>query len=124
MRVLLLDLEAIEQVMVEKQNKKLKAKGKAATAHPDAKSNPKKKASGGSSDQNPKKACSEKLCQQCKHHIGPYKHATPWTAAAMKAMVSPSCQQQVNLSPRNPTRSLGPIRVWPHADHVQDLCKV
>jgi hypothetical protein len=30
--MLLLDLEAIEQAMVEKQNKKLKAKGKAGTA--------------------------------------------------------------------------------------------
>ena len=30
--VLLLDLEAIKQVMVEKQSKKLKAKGKATTA--------------------------------------------------------------------------------------------
>jgi hypothetical protein len=47
---LLPDLEAIEQVMVEKQNEKLKAKSKATAAHPDAKSSPKRKASGGSSD--------------------------------------------------------------------------
>jgi hypothetical protein len=46
-RVLLLDLEAIECIMVEKHNKKLKAKGTAATAWPEAKSNPKRKASGG-----------------------------------------------------------------------------
>jgi hypothetical protein len=46
-RTLLLDLEAIEGIMVEKQNKKLKAKGKASTARPKAKSNPKPKASGG-----------------------------------------------------------------------------
>jgi hypothetical protein len=39
MRVLSLDLEAIEHVMVEKHIKKLKAKGKAATARPKAKSN-------------------------------------------------------------------------------------
>jgi hypothetical protein len=44
---LLPDLEAIEFVMAEKQNKKLKAKGKASTARPKAKSNPKRKASGG-----------------------------------------------------------------------------
>ncbi len=44
-RALLPDLEAIEQVMVEKQQEKLKAKGKAATARPEAKSNPKRKAS-------------------------------------------------------------------------------
>ncbi len=44
---LLPDLEAIESVMVEKQNEKLKAKGKAGTAQSKAKSNPKRKASGG-----------------------------------------------------------------------------
>ena len=44
---LLLDLEAFELVMVEKHNKKLKAKGKASTARPKAKSNPKCKVSGG-----------------------------------------------------------------------------
>jgi hypothetical protein len=59
---LLSDLEAIERVMVEKQNEKLKANGKASTAHPDAKSNPKRKASGGLGDQVPKKGCSEKFC--------------------------------------------------------------
>jgi hypothetical protein len=44
---LLLGLEAIEQVMVEKHNEKLKAKGKAGTARFKAKSNPKCKVSGG-----------------------------------------------------------------------------
>jgi hypothetical protein len=39
-------LEAIEHIMVEKHNKKLKAKGKAAPAQPKAKSNTKHKASG------------------------------------------------------------------------------
>jgi hypothetical protein len=48
-RALLPDLEAVEWVMVEKQKNKLKAKGKATPAHPDAKSNPKRKVSGGSS---------------------------------------------------------------------------
>jgi hypothetical protein len=47
---LLLDLEAIELVMVEKQNEKLKAKGKATADWPDAKSKPKRKASGGLSN--------------------------------------------------------------------------
>jgi hypothetical protein len=37
---LLPNLEAIEQVLVEKQQDKLKAKGKTATARPEAKSNP------------------------------------------------------------------------------------
>jgi hypothetical protein len=45
---LLPDLEAMEQVMVEKQNEKLKAKSNSGTARTKAKSNPKRKASGGS----------------------------------------------------------------------------
>jgi hypothetical protein len=47
MHALLPNLEAVECVMVEKHNEKLKANGKAATARPKAKSNPKRKASGG-----------------------------------------------------------------------------
>jgi hypothetical protein len=47
---LLPDLEAIKQVMVEKQNEKLTAKGKATSTHPKAKSNSKRKAFGGSSN--------------------------------------------------------------------------
>jgi hypothetical protein len=45
--LLLLDLEAIKQVMVEKHKEKLKAKCKASTARSKAKSNLKQKASGG-----------------------------------------------------------------------------
>jgi hypothetical protein len=67
------DLEAIKQVMVEKQQERLKAKGKAATAWPEAKSNPKQKASVGLTGQVPKKGCSEKFCQCCKTHGGPYQ---------------------------------------------------
>jgi hypothetical protein len=70
---LLPDLEAIEQVMVEKQQDKLKVKGKAATARPEAKGNPKRKASGGPTGQIPMKGCSEKFCQCCKAHGGPYQ---------------------------------------------------
>ncbi len=46
-RTLLLDLEVIEQVMVEKKGVNLKAKGKGSTAPPKAKGSPKRKASGG-----------------------------------------------------------------------------
>jgi hypothetical protein len=70
---LLPNLEAIKQVMVEKQNKKLKVKGNAATAQPKAKGNPKRKASGGPTGQVPKKGWSEKFCQRCKAHGGPYQ---------------------------------------------------
>ncbi len=52
-RTLLPDLEAIKRVMVEKQNKKLKAKGMAATARPEAKGNLKRKVSGGPTGEVP-----------------------------------------------------------------------
>jgi hypothetical protein len=47
---LLSDLENIKQVKVENKTEKLKAKGKASTARPNAKNNPKIEAYGGSSD--------------------------------------------------------------------------
>ncbi len=59
--------------MVEKHNKKLKAKGKAGTAQSKAKSIPKHKASGGPTGWVPKKGRSEKFCQSCKAHSGPYQ---------------------------------------------------
>jgi hypothetical protein len=46
-RTLLLDLEAIKQVMVEKKGANLKAKGKGSTAPSKSTGNPKRKASGG-----------------------------------------------------------------------------
>ncbi len=70
---LLLDLEAIKQVMVEKKGANLKAKGKGGTAPSKAKGNPKCKASGGPTGQVPKKGCSEKSCQHCKTHGSPFQ---------------------------------------------------
>ncbi len=67
-RTLLPDLEAIEQVMVEKQGAKFKAKGKGGTAPSEAKGNPKCKESGGPTGQVPKRGCSQKFCQCCKAH--------------------------------------------------------
>jgi hypothetical protein len=71
-RMLLPDLEAIEQVMVEKSTK-LKAKGKGVTAPSKAKGNPKRKVSGGLTGQVPKKGRSERSCQCCKAHGGPFQ---------------------------------------------------
>jgi hypothetical protein len=71
-RTLLPDLDAIERVMVEKKGVNLKAKGKGSTAPSEAKGNPKHKASGGSTGRVPKKGRSEKFCQQCKAHGGPF----------------------------------------------------
>jgi hypothetical protein len=72
-RTLLPDLERIKQVMVEKQSEKLKAKGKGGTAPSEAEGNPKRKASGGPTIRVPKKGYSEKLCQRCKAHGGPFQ---------------------------------------------------
>jgi hypothetical protein len=113
-RVLLPDLEAIELVVVKKQNEKLKVKGKATPAQPDVKINLKRMAFGGSSEQVPKKACSEKFSSIAKPTAAPTRPTTPWNAFAMTATISPLWQQQVSpLSPRSPTRSLGATRVWP-----------
>ncbi len=59
--------------MVEKHNEKLKANDKASTAWSKAKSNPKRKTSWGPSGRVPKKGHSEKRCQHCKAHGGPYQ---------------------------------------------------
>ncbi len=71
-RTLLLDLEAIKQVMVEKKGAHLKAKAKGSTAPSEPKGNQKRKASGGPTGRVPKKGCTEKFCQQCKAHGGPF----------------------------------------------------
>jgi hypothetical protein len=70
---LLPDLEAIEQVMSDKQGAKLKAKGKGGTAPSKAKGNQKRKASRSPTGRVPKKGCSEKFCQHCKAHSGPFQ---------------------------------------------------
>jgi hypothetical protein len=111
---LLPDLEAIKQVMVEKKGANPKVKGKGSTAPSEAKSNPKRKASGGPTGQVPKKGCSEKCCQQCKAHGGPFTTHNTLDCRIMTEMASPLRQQQASpLSPRSPTRSLGAIRAWP-----------
>jgi hypothetical protein len=58
--------------MVEKKDTNLKAKGKGSTAPSEPKGNPKRKASGGPTGQVPKKGHSEKFCQRCKAHSGPF----------------------------------------------------
>ncbi len=71
-RTLLPDLEAIERVMVEKKGANLKAKGKGGSAPSEPKGNPKRKASGGPTGRVPKKGRTEKFCQRCKAHGGPF----------------------------------------------------
>jgi hypothetical protein len=69
---LLPDLEAIKRVMIEKKGANLKAKGKGSTAPSKPKGNPKRKASGAPTGRVPKKGRSEKFCQRCKAHGGPF----------------------------------------------------
>jgi hypothetical protein len=58
--------------MGEKKGASLKTKGKGSTAPTEAKGNPNCKASGGLIGRIPKKGRSEKFCQQCKAHGGPF----------------------------------------------------
>jgi hypothetical protein len=70
---LLADVEAIERVLLERYGEKQWSKDKAVAARPD-KNKPKKGASkGGSSDRVPKKARTDKFCQQCKTHGEAYQ---------------------------------------------------
>ncbi len=71
-RTLLQDLEAIKRVIVEKKGANFKAKGKGNTSPSKAKDNPKRKASGGPTGRVSKKNHSEKFCQCCKAHWGPF----------------------------------------------------
>ncbi len=59
--------------MVEKQGTKLKAKGKGGTAPSEAKGKLKCKVSRCLTGWVPKKGCSEKFCQCCKAHGGPFQ---------------------------------------------------
>jgi hypothetical protein len=66
-RQLLPDLEAIERVMNEKHNEKVKAKAKDTAAAANAKKDLKKRASTGSDEPRvPKKSRTAKFCQHCK----------------------------------------------------------
>ncbi len=123
-RTLLLDLEAIEWVMEEKRGANLKAKAKGGTVPAEAKSNPKHKASRGPTGQVPKKGRSEKFCQQCKAHGGPFtmhntldcrrydSNSKPLQAAASKPAESKKPYKKV----------WGPHEYGLHAVHVRGLC--
>ncbi len=74
-RSMLHNLETIEKVFVEKNNKKAKASAaKAGTAPQKRLSVPRKKGKGGGSGgPAPKKACTAKYCKHCKVVDGPYQ---------------------------------------------------
>ncbi len=97
------DLEAIERVMNEKHNKKVKARAKDTAASANTKSNPKKRASTGSNEQRvPKKACTAKFCQHCKANSGPYTMHNTKECRKYDRTV-----RLVNPLRKSPTRSMG-----------------
>jgi hypothetical protein len=73
-RAMLMDLEYIKKLFIEKYNEKARAnKAKAATASKMAERVPKKRVHGGGSDKGaPKKGHSAKYCKWCKVADGPY----------------------------------------------------
>jgi hypothetical protein len=112
-RTLLPDLEAIEQVMVEK-SAKLRQKERAVQPHPKTRVNQSARHLGARLVKSLKRVTVRGSANVAKPSAVPSRPTTPWTAVAMTAIVSPSRQQQVSsLSPRNPTRSLRAIRAWP-----------
>ncbi len=58
--------------MNEKRAESAKARGRDGTALASAKSNPKKRASTGSTERVPKKVKTVKFCNHCKNNGGPY----------------------------------------------------
>ncbi len=72
-RTLLADLENNEHVMMEHDSEKARLKKKAATARPDKGKLKSGASGGGSSNQVPKKACTEKFFQLCKTHGGTHQ---------------------------------------------------
>jgi hypothetical protein len=108
-RTLLPELDAIEQVMVEKHSQKLNAKGKCGSAPSEAKGNPKCKASGGPTSRVPKKGCRKKFCcQRCKAHGGPFTTHNTLDCLCYDSTGKPfEATAGMPLSPRSPTRNLG-----------------
>jgi hypothetical protein len=110
--------------MVEKQSKKLKAKGKGSAAPSKAKGNPKHKASGGLTGQVPKKGCSEKFCQHCKAHGGPFQ-----THNTLDCRRYDSNGKPLDVAAGKPSESKKPYKksgdkgYGLHAVHVRGLCE-
>jgi hypothetical protein len=124
---LLLDLEAIKQVMVEKKSANLRAKGKGSTAPSEAKGNPKCKASWGPTGQVPKKGRNEKFCQRCKAHGSPFT-----THNTLDCRCYDSNGKPLKAAAGKPSESKKPYKksggnkgmaFMLHAVHVQGLCE-
>jgi hypothetical protein len=110
---LLPDLEAIEQVMVEKTLRQ-KEREVQLQPHPRPKVTQSARRLGARLVESLRRVAVRSFANGARPMVDPSRRTTPWTAIAMTAMGSPSRQQQVSpLSPRSPTRSLGAIRAWP-----------
>ena len=113
-RTLLPDLEAIEQVMEEKQGANLKAKPKVVQPQPRPKVTLSAKRQGDPLVESPRRVAVRSFASNARPMVVLSRRITPWTAFAMTATVGPSRLRQVSpLSPRSPTRSLGVTRIWP-----------
>jgi hypothetical protein len=86
---LLQDLEAIECFMVEKHNKKPKAKGKTATAQPNSRVIRSARHLGARPVKSLRRVAVRIFASIAKPMVVPTIPTTPWTAVAMTAMVSP-----------------------------------
>ncbi len=106
-RLLLPDLENIEHVMNKKRAKLAKTRGKDGTALAGAKSNPKMRASTGSTERVPKKARTAKFCQHCKSNGGPYTSHN--TKECRKYNKDGKAVEAAGKSPtrRSPTKEMG-----------------
>jgi hypothetical protein len=122
---LLPNLEAIEQVMVEKKGVNLKAKGKGSTAPSEPKGETESaRRPGGQLVESLRKVALRSFASNARLMVDPSQCTTPWTAVAMTAMVSPLRQQQVSpLSLRSLQEVWGQQKYGLYAVHVQGLCK-
>jgi hypothetical protein len=114
LHTLLLDLENTKQVIVEKFNKMLKAKGKALTALPNAKSTPKKKASGTQVIKSLRRYTVRSFASVEIFMVVHTRCITQAAIVAMTRMVSPMAQPLVSpLMLRSPTKNKGARSKWP-----------
>ena len=109
-RVILLDLENIEKLFVERYNEKARAnKAKAATALKPGEHVPRKgKREGGSIKGAPKKGRSAKYCKWCRQQMGPLHPTIPSSVAGSRRTVAPRTSL---LSPSIPRRRPGKRQV-------------
>jgi hypothetical protein len=74
--------------MVKKQQEKVKAKGKAATARPEARSNSSKRRLGARLVESLRRLAVRSFASVAKSTAAPARPTKPWTAVAMTAIIT------------------------------------